>query len=69
MRERLAFSLDHTTKNVASSQINHFVMETGAPMRNRVGEITVPTLVIHGDEDPIFPLGHAEALQQEDVRR
>jgi pimeloyl-ACP methyl ester carboxylesterase len=64
MRARLAFSLDRTT-NIASSQINHFVMETGVPIRDRLGDIDVPTLVIHGDEDPIFPLGHAEALQRE----
>jgi pimeloyl-ACP methyl ester carboxylesterase len=30
--------------------------------RERLGEISVPTLVIHGDEDPFFPLGNGEAL-------
>ncbi len=27
-----------------------------------LGRISVPTLVVHGTEDPIYPLGHAEAL-------
>ena len=26
---------------------------------------TCPTLVIHGADDPIFPLGHGEALARE----
>jgi pimeloyl-ACP methyl ester carboxylesterase len=25
----------------------------------------VPTLVVHGTEDPVFPLGHGEALARE----
>jgi pimeloyl-ACP methyl ester carboxylesterase len=53
------------TRNVASSQINHFAMDVGAPVRPRLGEIRVPTLVIHGDGDPVFPLGHAQALARE----
>ena len=30
--------------------------------RERLGEISVPTLVVHGDEDPFFPHGNGEAL-------
>lgn len=52
------------TRNLASSQVNHFVMDVGDPMRHRLGEITAPTLVIHGDADPVFPLGHAHALER-----
>ena len=33
--------------------------------RHRLGEITVPTLVIHGADDPLFPLPHGEALARE----
>lgn len=64
MREAIGRDVERTV-NVVSSQINHFVMETGEPIRERLGEITVPTLVIHGDIDPVFPLGHARALQAE----
>jgi pimeloyl-ACP methyl ester carboxylesterase len=33
--------------------------------RERLREITVPTLVVHGDEDPFFPHGNAVALAAE----
>lgn len=33
--------------------------------RERLGEITAPTLVIHGDEDPFFPHGNGIALAAE----
>ncbi len=64
LRDPIGRDVDRTA-NFASSQINHFVMETGPAIRDRLGDIDVPTLVIHGEEDPIFPPGHAEALQRE----
>ncbi len=33
--------------------------------RERLGDITAPTLVIHGEEDPFFPVGNAAALAAE----
>ena len=33
--------------------------------RERLGEIAVPTLVVHGRRDPFFPVGNAEALARE----
>lgn len=33
--------------------------------RERLGDITVPTLVVHGRRDPFFPLGNGEALSRE----
>ncbi|MFC0625708.1 alpha/beta fold hydrolase [Kribbella deserti] len=33
--------------------------------RERLGEISAPTLVVHGEEDPFFPHGNAEALAKE----
>jgi pimeloyl-ACP methyl ester carboxylesterase len=63
-RERIGCDIDRTV-NIAASQINHFAMEMGEPIRDRLGEIAVPTLVIHGDADPVFPLGHALALVEE----
>jgi pimeloyl-ACP methyl ester carboxylesterase len=64
MRDLVGREIDRTV-NLASSQINHFAMDIGAPFRDRLGTIEVPTLVIHGDRDPIFPLGHALALVEE----
>lgn len=34
---------------------------TSASRRDRLRSLTVPTLVIHGDEDPILPLAHGQA--------
>jgi pimeloyl-ACP methyl ester carboxylesterase len=33
--------------------------------RERLGKIAVPTLVVHGDEDPFFPYGNGVALAEE----
>src|SRR5215212_11586847 len=64
MRDLVGREIDRTV-NVASSQINHFAMDVGTSSRDRLGTISVPTLVIHGSQDPIFPLGHALALVDE----
>lgn len=64
VRETATRMYDRTT-NVASSQINHWILEGGEPMRSRLGEITAPTLVLHGTEDPLFPYPHGEALARE----
>ncbi len=44
---------------------NHFVMDSGSGWRDRLGEISAPTLVVHGADDPAFPLPHARALAAE----
>jgi pimeloyl-ACP methyl ester carboxylesterase len=64
LRDLVGHDVDRTA-NVASSQINHFAMDVGEPFRGRIGEIRAPTLVVHGEEDPVFPLGHALALERE----
>jgi pimeloyl-ACP methyl ester carboxylesterase len=48
----------------ASAQ-NHALLEGGEPWRHRLGAIAVPTLVIHGSADPMFPPGHGRALANE----
>lgn len=40
-------------------------LDCGARWRERLPEITAPTLVVHGEDDPFFPLGNAEALAAE----
>ncbi|MDQ4039150.1 MAG: alpha/beta fold hydrolase [Actinomycetota bacterium] len=40
-------------------------LDSGDRWRERLGEITAPTLVVHGDEDSFFPIGNAEALANE----
>jgi pimeloyl-ACP methyl ester carboxylesterase len=44
---------------------NHFLLEGSDVARARLAEITAPALVIHGAEDPLFPLAHGEALARE----
>jgi pimeloyl-ACP methyl ester carboxylesterase len=50
------------TVNIASSMTNHNAMDGGDRWRERLGELSVPTLVIHGVEDPVLPYGNAVAL-------
>jgi pimeloyl-ACP methyl ester carboxylesterase len=50
--------------NIASSA-NHFLAEGGGRWRGRLGEIRAPTLVLHGAEDPFFPIEHGVALARE----
>ena len=63
-RALFARALDRTT-NVESSMKNHHAAEGTDRWRERLGGLDVPTLVIHGSEDPVFPLGHGEALARE----
>jgi pimeloyl-ACP methyl ester carboxylesterase len=44
---------------------NHFMLDATEIPRARLAEIAVPTLVIHGRDDPLFPLAHGEALARE----
>lgn len=53
------------TANLESSAKNHWLIDGGEDPRPRLGEVTAPTLVIHGAEDPLFPPGHAAALARE----
>jgi pimeloyl-ACP methyl ester carboxylesterase len=64
MRELVGRIVDRTA-NIASSMTNHWILEGGQPVRPRLAEITAPTLILHGTEDPLFPFGHAEALARE----
>ena len=44
---------------------NHYTLGGHERWRARLGEIRVPTLVLHGTDDPMFPLPHGEALAGE----
>jgi pimeloyl-ACP methyl ester carboxylesterase len=50
--------------NIAASE-NHGLAADGWVPRQPLSSIAVPTLVIHGTEDPMFPLEHGEALSRE----
>jgi pimeloyl-ACP methyl ester carboxylesterase len=50
--------------NIAASE-NHGLAAEGEVSRQSLSSIAVPTLVIHGTEDPMFPLEHGEALARD----
>jgi pimeloyl-ACP methyl ester carboxylesterase len=60
-REICARAFDRTT-NVESMTTNHHLIEGGARWRERLPELSLPTLVIHGTDDPILPYPHGRAL-------
>ena len=65
-RRELAGRIFDRTTDIAASVKNHWLLAgDGQGWRERLGEIRVPTLVIHGTEDPFFQLGHAFALERE----
>ncbi|MFC7876541.1 alpha/beta fold hydrolase [Isoptericola sp. NPDC057391] len=52
-------AVERSTDPTAGS--NHFAAEPGAPFEGTLADLAVPTLVVHGSEDPLFP-GHGAAL-------
>ena len=50
------------TRNIASTLVNHYAMTFDGPSGG-FGDITAPTLVVHGDHDPLLPLPHGQALR------
>jgi pimeloyl-ACP methyl ester carboxylesterase len=50
--------------NIAASE-NHAALPEGELPHARMSSIAVPTLVIHGTADPMFPLEHGQALAEE----
>jgi pimeloyl-ACP methyl ester carboxylesterase len=58
---RLATAMVDRTTDVRAATTNHMVAE-GDPPPFRLTDIRVPTLVMHGTDDPLFPFPHGEAL-------
>jgi pimeloyl-ACP methyl ester carboxylesterase len=51
-------------RDIAASE-NHSMIPEGDVPSEPISSIEVPTLVIHGTADPMFPLAHGEALAEE----
>jgi pimeloyl-ACP methyl ester carboxylesterase len=65
LRALTARVLDRTT-DVEAMLTNHdVVINSAESWRSRLGGLSVPTLVIHGTDDPLFPLAHGKALASE----
>ena len=60
VRDLLGQIFDRTIDSESAK--NHGLLEGGEELRPRLGAIDVPVLVFHGTEDPLFPIGHGEAL-------
>jgi pimeloyl-ACP methyl ester carboxylesterase/SAM-dependent methyltransferase len=48
-------------RDIGSTLTNHYAMTFDGRTAG-YGEIQAPTLVVHGDHDPVFPLPHGQAL-------
>jgi pimeloyl-ACP methyl ester carboxylesterase len=44
---------------------NHFDLGSTPPGSDRITDLVAPTLVVHGEEDPVFPVAHGQALAAE----
>jgi len=64
MRQTCALIADHADA-IAAQATNPFELETAEGWRRRLGELRAPTLILHGTDDPMFPLGHGQALEAE----
>jgi pimeloyl-ACP methyl ester carboxylesterase len=64
--DRTSATSDPGKAHRADQQATAFAAIKSKPRwRKRLGGITAPTLVIHGENDPFFPLGNGEALAAE----
>jgi pimeloyl-ACP methyl ester carboxylesterase len=64
LRALVARIVDRTV-SMESSTINQPPPDEGEPVGGRLADIHAPTLVVHGTEDPLFPLAHGAALAAE----
>jgi pimeloyl-ACP methyl ester carboxylesterase len=53
------------TNDVKCATTNIAFADHGPRWRERLGGIAAPTLVLHGEDDPFFPIGNGEALAAE----
>ncbi|HXH36380.1 MAG TPA: alpha/beta hydrolase [Plantibacter sp.] len=58
---RIAAAAAARTRSLRSAE-SHWSLADGPGARSDLDSITLPTLVIHGAQDPLFPLAHGERL-------
>ena len=63
-RRAIAARVADRSRDVAASLANHWlVIGRGEQVRGRLSDLAgLPTLVVHGTEDPLFPPAHGRAL-------
>jgi pimeloyl-ACP methyl ester carboxylesterase len=63
-RELVAAMIARTT-NLEAAMTNHWILAGDDEKTRNLADISVPTLVMHGSEDPLFHPAHGEALARE----
>jgi pimeloyl-ACP methyl ester carboxylesterase len=54
---------DRTT-DIEAALTNHDLIDPADPPQRRLEELSIPTVVIHGLDDPLFPFEHGRALAE-----
>ena len=62
---RLAACILARTADMEATARNHDLIDGGPPPSAQLTELAVPTLVIHGEDDPVLPFEHGLALAAE----
>ena len=62
---QLAERVYDRTTDPAAAYRNHWLAGCGPPVRDRLGTVDVPTLIMHGTVDPLFSMAHPAALARE----
>lgn len=62
---RVARIVVDRSRDIAASVTNHLLLAGESEHPFRLADIGVRTLVLHGTDDPLFPLAHGEALAAE----
>jgi pimeloyl-ACP methyl ester carboxylesterase len=62
---RLAERIFDRTNDPAAAGRNHWLAGSGPPVRDRLGTVDLPTLIMHGTVDPLFSMAHPAALARE----
>lgn len=61
----LATVVVERSRDLGAMVSNHPIAPQGDRWRDRLNRVTVPVSVVHGEDDPLFPLGNGEALASE----
>jgi pimeloyl-ACP methyl ester carboxylesterase len=61
-RAMLELALSRATDPAAAANHNRAGQMLTPDLLALLSSITAPTTIVHGDQDPVFPLGHGEAL-------
>ncbi|MER9892223.1 alpha/beta fold hydrolase [Mesorhizobium sp. M0119] len=61
-RTRAFVEQDYDRSGGFLSATNHFMLKSGEDWTGRLRDMKTPLLVIHGTDDPIFPVEHGAAL-------